>query len=156
MSSSGVSPTGGIRRQRFHESPSPEQLHRLGLDIAPTTLVNAASRRTTTGGDAKALTLSAKLLILDETPPPLLAVRRPSGSSLRSINCANRVSFIYISHRLEEIARIADRVAVLRDGRLVATHPTAQVPENVLLENMQGLPPDRIFPKIENLRKKRS
>ena len=66
------------------------------------------------------------------------------------------MSFIYISHRLEEIARIADRVAVLRDGRLVATHPTAQVPVNVLLENMVGRSVDRIFPKIENLRKKRS
>jgi ribose transport system ATP-binding protein len=59
------------------------------------------------------------------------------------------VSFIYISHRLEEIARIADRVAVLRDGQLVATHNTAQVPVSILLENMVGRSVDRIFPKIE-------
>jgi ribose transport system ATP-binding protein len=59
------------------------------------------------------------------------------------------VSFIYISHRLEEIARIADRVAVLRDGRLVAEHPTAQVPVPLLLENMVGRRVDRIFPKID-------
>jgi ribose transport system ATP-binding protein len=50
---------------------------------------------------------------------------------------------------LEEIARIADRVAVLRDGRLVAEHPTAQVPVPLLLENMVGRSVDRIFPKID-------
>jgi ribose transport system ATP-binding protein len=59
------------------------------------------------------------------------------------------VSFIYISHRLEEIARIGNRIVVLRDGRLVATHASAQVPVNVLLENMVGRNVDRIFPKIE-------
>jgi ribose transport system ATP-binding protein len=50
---------------------------------------------------------------------------------------------------LEEIARIADRIVVLRDGRLVATHDSAKVPVNVLLENMVGRNVDRIFPKIE-------
>jgi ABC-type multidrug transport system ATPase subunit len=59
------------------------------------------------------------------------------------------VSFIYISHRLEEIARIADRIVVLRDGRLVATHQSAQVPVHILLENMVGRSVDRIFAKIE-------
>src|SRR6516225_11232607 len=56
---------------------------------------------------------------------------------------------IYISHRLGEIARIANRIVVLRDGRLVATHDSAKVPVNVLLENMVGRNVDRIFPKIE-------
>jgi len=56
---------------------------------------------------------------------------------------------IYISHRLGEIARIANRIVVLRDGRLVATHDSAKVPVNVLLENMVGRNVDRIFPKVE-------
>ena len=58
------------------------------------------------------------------------------------------VSFIYISHRLDEIARIADRVVVLRDGQLVATHDTAQVPVKTLVEEMVGRPLDRMFPEI--------
>ena len=98
---------------------------------------------------AKALTLNAKLLILDE---PTAALGGEETERLfAQIDQLRKqgVSFIYISHRLEEIARIADRVAVLRDGRLVATHPTAQVPVNVLLENMVGRSVDRIFPKIE-------
>ncbi len=58
------------------------------------------------------------------------------------------VSFIYISHRLDEIARIADRVVVLRDGQLVATHDTAQVPVKTLVEEMVGRPLDRMFPEL--------
>ena len=98
---------------------------------------------------AKALTLNAKLLILDE-PTAALGGEGPERLFARIDQLRKQgVSFIYISHRLEEIARIADRVAVLRDGQLVATHSTAQVPVSILLENMVGRSVDRIFPKIE-------
>jgi len=56
------------------------------------------------------------------------------------------VSFIYISHRLDEIARIAERIVVLRDGKLVARHASADIPVNIVLENMVGRSVDRIFP----------
>jgi ribose transport system ATP-binding protein len=127
-----------------------EQLHRLGLDVPPTTLVGtlrvAAQQQVEI---AKALTLKARLLILDEPTAAL-----GGGETDRLFTQIDQlrkqgVSFIYISHRLEEIARIANRIVVLRDGRLVATHSSAQVPVNVLLENMVGRNVDRIFPKIE-------
>ena len=53
------------------------------------------------------------------------------------------ISCIYISHKLEEIFEITDRVVVLRDGKTVAEHKTDGVPENVLIEEMVGR-------KIEN------
>jgi ribose transport system ATP-binding protein len=62
---------------------------------------------------------------------------------------AEGVSFIYISHRLEEIARIADRVLVLRDGRQIALHATAQVPVRELVEQMVGRSLERIFPALQ-------
>jgi ribose transport system ATP-binding protein len=127
-----------------------EQLHRLGLNVSPTTLVRtlrvAAQQQVEI---AKALTLKARLLILDE---PTAALGGEETDRLFTQIAQLRkqgVSFIYISHRLEEIARIADRIVVLRDGRLVATHASAQVPVHVLLENMVGRNLDRIFPKIE-------
>ncbi len=127
-----------------------EQLRRLGLDLAPNRLVRtlrvAAQQLVEI---AKALTRNAKLLILDE---PTAALGREETARLFSqVGQLQKqgVSFIYISHRLDEIARIAGRVAVLRDGRLVAEHPTAQVPVPVLLENMVGRSVDRIFPKID-------
>ncbi|MBV9998418.1 MAG: sugar ABC transporter ATP-binding protein [Verrucomicrobia bacterium] len=127
-----------------------EQLHRLGLDIAPTTLVRtlrvAAQQQVEI---AKALTLKARLLILDE--PTAALGGEETDRLFAQIDQLRKqgVSFIYISHRLEEIARIADRVVVLRDGRLVATHASAKVPVNVLLENMVGRNVDRIFPILE-------
>jgi len=57
------------------------------------------------------------------------------------------VSFIYISHRLDEIPLIADRVLVLRDGRLVSQHDNAQTPIHVLVREMVGRNVDRIFPE---------
>jgi ribose transport system ATP-binding protein len=140
---------GFIDREEMNRRAA-EQLHRLGLDIAPTTLVRtlrvAAQQQVEI---AKALTLNANLLILDE---PTAALGGEETERLfAQIDQLRKqgVSFIYISHRLEEIARIADRVAVLRDGHLVATHETAQVPVHVLLEGMVGRSVDRIFPKTE-------
>ncbi|HEX4200075.1 MAG TPA: sugar ABC transporter ATP-binding protein, partial [Chthoniobacterales bacterium] len=95
---------------------------------------------------AKALTLDAKLLILDEPTAALGGSETERLFSQIDRLKKQGVSFIYISHRLDEIARIADRIAVLRDGCLVAQHSSADVPVNVLLENMVGRSVDRIFP----------
>ena len=57
------------------------------------------------------------------------------------------MSFIYISHRLEEIARIADRVVVMRDGRMVGPpRRPPQVPVRTLVEDMVGRSVDRHVP----------
>ncbi|MBV9297614.1 MAG: sugar ABC transporter ATP-binding protein [Verrucomicrobia bacterium] len=140
---------GRIDRETMNQRAA-EQLHRLGLDLPPTTLVRtlrvAAQQQVEI---AKALTLKARLLILDE-PTAALGGEETERLFAQIDQLRNQgVSFIYISHRLEEIARIANRIVVLRDGRLVATHSSAQVPVIVLLENMVGRNVDRIFPKLE-------
>lgn len=127
-----------------------EQLKRLGLDAEPTTLVRhlrvAAQQQVEI---AKALTQNARLLIFDE-PTAALGLDETDRLFEQIGRLKNEgVSFIYISHRLDEIPRIADRVAVLRDGRLVATHDTAQVPIKILVEQMVGRPLDRMFPSID-------
>ena len=140
---------GVVDRQEMNRRAA-EQLRRLGLDIAPTrrvgTLRVAAQQQVEI---AKALTLNSRLLILDE---PTAALGGEETERLfAQIEQLRRegVSFIYISHRLDEIARIADRISVLRDGRLVATHETAQVEVKTLIEEMVGRSIDRIFPEIE-------
>jgi ribose transport system ATP-binding protein len=126
-----------------------EQLRRLGLDAPPTMLVRdlrvAAQQQVEI---AKALTLDAKLLIFDEPTAALGGDETERLFDQIARLKADGVSFIYISHRLDEIARIADRVAVLRDGRLVATHDTAQMQVKTLVEEMVGRPLDRMFPPI--------
>jgi ribose transport system ATP-binding protein len=137
---------GFVDRENMHRRAA-EQLHRLGLDISPSTPVQRLSVAAQQQVEiAKALTLEAKLLILDE---PTAALGGPETERLFSqVDRLKKqgVSFIYISHRLDEIARIADRIVVLRDGNLVARHACADVPVNVLLENMVGRSVDRIFP----------
>jgi ribose transport system ATP-binding protein len=126
-----------------------DQLRRLGLEASPTVLVRdlrvAAQQQVEI---AKALTLNAELLILDEPTAALGGDETERLFEQIMRLKADGVSFIYISHRLDEIARIADRTAVLRDGRLVATHDTAQVQVKTLVEEMVGRPLDRIFPPI--------
>ncbi len=126
-----------------------EQLHRLGLDLPPTMLVRnlrvAAQQQVEI---AKALTLHAQLLIFDEPTSALGGDETDRLFEQIAQLKAEGVSFIYISHRMDEIARIADRVAVLRDGRLVATHDTARVPVKTLVHEMVGRPLDRMFPPI--------
>ncbi|MEV4641221.1 sugar ABC transporter ATP-binding protein [Actinoplanes sp. NPDC049548] len=127
-----------------------EQLRRLGLDVSPRRLVSslrvAAQQQVEI---AKALTLNARLLILDE---PTAALGEEETEHLFAQVDALRkegVSFIYVSHRLEEIARICDRVVVLRDGEHVASHPTAQVPVNQLVEDMVGRSIESVFPDLD-------
>jgi ribose transport system ATP-binding protein len=139
---------GRIDRQTMNARAA-EQLHRLGLDASPTTLVRnlrvAAQQQVEI---AKALTQNARLLIFDEPTAALGAEETERLFEQIGRLKQEGVSFVYISHRLDEIARIADRVAVLRDGKLVRTHETAQVPTKTLVEAMVGRPLDRMFPPI--------
>ena len=146
----GRLPTRGGRIDReLMNRRAAEQLHRLGLDASPTTLVRdlkvAAQQQVEI---AKALTLKARLLIFDEPTAALGAEETERLFEQIGRLKSEGVSFIYISHRLDEIARIADRVVVLRDGQLVATHDTAQVPVKTLVEEMVGRPLDRMFPEM--------
>lgn len=144
----GRLPTRGgvVDRQTMHQRAA-EQLERLGLDVSPTRLVRtlrvAAQQQVEI---AKALILNSRLLILDEPTAALGSDETDNLFSRIEQLRDDGVSFIYISHRLEEIARIADRIVVLRDGQLVATHDRADVPVNLLIEQMVGRTVDRIFP----------
>jgi ribose transport system ATP-binding protein len=125
------------------------QLQRLGLDVAATrkvgTLRVAAQQQVEI---AKALTLDARLLILDE-PTAALGDEETARlfEQVRRLK-SEGVSFIYVSHRLAEIARICDRILVLRDGEPVAAHATAQVAPSLLVRDMVGRSVDRLFPDV--------
>ncbi len=126
-----------------------ENLRALGLDISPTTLVRdlrvAAQQQVEI---TKALTLDARFLIFDE-PTAALGGAETDHLFEQIVRLKRQgMGFIYISHRLDEIARIADRVIVLRDGELVGSYETAQVPVKTLVEAMVGRSLERLFPAI--------
>ncbi len=98
---------------------------------------------------AKALTYDADILILDE---PTAALTNKEVKALFSI--INRlksenVSMLYISHRLEEVFEIADRVTVIRDGEYVQTAKTTDVETSQLISWMVGRTLDNLYPKVD-------
>ena len=87
---------------------------------------------------ARALSHSCRLLILDE---PTASLSGKECEVLFGIICqlrAEGVSILYVSHRLEEVFALSDRVTVLRDGQLVGTRPTADVDRAELISMMVG------------------
>jgi rhamnose transport system ATP-binding protein len=96
---------------------------------------------------ARALGASARILILDE-PTASLTEREVDAlmSVIRSLR-EQSVGMIYISHRLEEVAAIADRVTVLRDGRTIATREMSSVTTSDLIQMMVGREISAVFPK---------
>lgn len=125
------------------------QLRRLGFNGS----MDAKVRDLSVAGQqqveiAKALMLDASLLILDE---PTAALGQAETDALfecvRALK-AEGVSFIYVSHRLAEIALIADRIVVLRDGKKITEHASGEVLPSQLVEEMVGRPVDRLFPEV--------
>ncbi|MDQ0704674.1 ribose transport system ATP-binding protein [Pseudomonas sp. W3I7] len=140
---------GRVDRE-YIEAQAQIQLERLGLDVPASRKVEGLSVAAQQLVEiAKALTLKARLLILDEPTAALGGEETELLFQQVERLKAEGVSFIYISHRLEEIARIADRVLVLRDGRQIALHATAQVPVRELVEQMVGRSLERIFPTLQ-------
>lgn len=124
-------------------------LRRLGLDISPRRLVDGLSTANQQLIEiAKALTLNARLLILDE---PTAALGGEETQLLfRQIERLKQdgVGIIYISHRLDEIRQIADRIVVMRDGAKVQEFDSGNVPVRTIVEAMVGRSLDRMFPAI--------
>ena len=96
---------------------------------------------------ARALGAEARVLILDE--PTASLGKADSDNLLRVVRELRDqgVGMIYISHRLEELPLIADRVTVLRDGNTIATHAMADVNPEQLIQLMVGRELSAVFPK---------
>ena len=87
---------------------------------------------------ARALALEPKILILDEPTSSLPAHEVEALLALVRRLGQTGVSVIYVSHRMDEIARVANSVTVLRDGRLIDTLPIAEAPTARIAQLMVG------------------
>ncbi|GAB7191926.1 sugar ABC transporter ATP-binding protein [Kineococcus sp. NUM-3379] len=139
----------GLTRGSATNRLAAELLHRLGHpEIFPTTEVgelSAAGKQVVSM--ARALSQDARLLVLDE-PSAVLGqdeVERLFG--VLADLTASGVAVVYISHRLEEIRRIGNRVTVLKDGRTVATGlQVADTPTSEVVRLMTGRSIEYVFP----------
>jgi D-xylose transport system ATP-binding protein len=97
---------------------------------------------------AKALSRDARILILDE---PTAALTDTEGEILFAILDrlrARGVGMVYISHKLDEVFRLAQRITVLRDGRTVSTDATADLDKGRVIARMVGREVTDLFPTI--------
>ena len=99
---------------------------------------------------AKALSQEARILVLDE---PTAALTESEVETLFTILRklkARGVGMIYISHKLDEVVKMSDRITVLRDGKTVGTHNAADLTKEKVISLMVGRDVGDIFPKPEH------
>jgi ABC-type branched-subunit amino acid transport system ATPase component len=123
-------------------------LARLGADFdADTPCRSLSVARQQLVEIAKALAAGARILVMDE---PSAALTRPEVTALHGVIRELKgegTGIVYVSHRLEEIAAVCDRVAVLRDGRTVGGAAVAEVDRGDLIRMMVGRDLVEEFPR---------
>ncbi|WP_245423201.1 sugar ABC transporter ATP-binding protein [Neorhizobium alkalisoli] len=122
-------------------------LDRLGVDINPAAPVRGLSVAQCQMVEiAKALSLDAEVLIMDEPTSSLTEQEtRLLFKVIRDLK-ASGVGIVYISHRLDEMAEIVDRVTVLRDGRYIATDDFGATSIDAIVSKMVGRSLEEKFP----------
>lgn len=111
---------------------------------------------------AKAVSYDAKVIVMDEPTSSLTENEVEHLFKIINKLRQNRVSIIYISHKMEEILKISDEVTVMRDGRWVATRPKEELSTDSLIQMMVGrelkerypvrnITPGEVVLKVENL-----
>ncbi len=114
-------------------------LHDLGADIPGKKLVqqlNVAAQQMVE--IAKAVSQNARLILMDEPTSALSSKEADALFALIRRLQQRDVAVVFVSHRLEEVRQIADRVVVMRDGRRVGTLPIAEANEEKIIRMMVG------------------
>jgi rhamnose transport system ATP-binding protein len=123
-------------------------LARVGANLDPMRIANTLSMAEQQIVEiAKAIEADAKIVIMDEPTASLTESEVKSLFEIIGNLRSQGAGIIYISHRLEEITSIADRVTVLRDGEAVDTLPVGEVDRGKLIDLMVGRPITAVFPK---------
>ncbi|QCP52127.1 sugar ABC transporter ATP-binding protein [Trinickia violacea] len=126
-------------------------LARVGLNVAPTTPVGALSIAQQQMVEiAKALSLDALVLIMDEPTSSLTESETVQLFRIIKELRAAGVAILYISHRLDEMAQIVDRVTVLRDGRHISTDDFCTLSVNDIVARMVGRSIEDAYPSRQS------
>ena len=145
-------PLGWLMQPRMN-ADARRLLARVGLDVSPTRRVDdLAPGQRQMVEIARALSLSARLIIMDE-PTSSLTQRETDRlyDVIDDLKCGG-VSVVYISHRLAEVKRVADRVIVLRDGKYAGRLERQQVSHDALVRLMVGRDLKQFYPRRHGAR----
>lgn len=131
-------------------SQAREQLARLNMDLDPLTpVIDLPIAHQQMVEVAKALSFNADIIVMDEPTSALTERETETLFAVMRTLKAQGVTIIFISHRLEEVFEIADRVTVLRDGRLIGVAPIDEVSMDEVVRMMVGRELGEMYPKQE-------
>ncbi|MDF1862476.1 MAG: sugar ABC transporter ATP-binding protein [Verrucomicrobiales bacterium] len=133
--------------ERSEREQAIEWLSRLGLDIDPDECCGDLSvARQQAVEIARALSFDARILVMDEPSAVLTDKEVEKLFGIVKELRENGIGIIYISHRLDEIDEIADRLVVLRDGKRIGTREVTETSRDELIEMMVGRSLEEEFP----------
>ncbi len=136
---------------RARSARAAELLQRVGATISPETEVRALSMPEQQLVEiACAVGAGARIVVMDEPTASLTSREQERLFTVVRELRSNNVGVIYISHRLEEIFTLANRVTVLRDGESVGTHPVSGMTEAGLIKLMVGREVAQLYPPTES------
>ncbi len=148
-----LEPASALRKVNWatRQSRSEELLKRIGAEISPDAEVRSLSMPEQQLVEiACALGAGARIVIMDEPTASLTQKEQHLLFAVVKDLRASGVGVIYISHRLEEIFALGDRVTVLRDGESVGTHKVSEINEASLIKLMVGREVSAIYPPSES------
>ena len=140
---------GMVLSQREMEAEAAEVLGRLKIDISPRTVVgDLPISKQQMVEIAKALSMDARILIMDE-PTSALTAREIEDlfRIIRDLRASDH-GIVYISHRLEELQHIVDRVTIMRDGQYITTMNFADTTIDQIITHMVGREIKEKFPRV--------
>ena len=140
---------GVMLSQREMEAEAAEVLGRLKIDISPRTVVgDLPISKQQMVEIAKALSMDARILIMDE-PTSALTAREIEDlfRIIRDLRASDH-GIVYISHRLEELQHIVDRVTIMRDGQYITTMNFADTTIDQIITYMVGREIKEKFPRV--------
>ncbi len=136
-------------RQLYRQAA--EQLERLSLPVDPRAAVrDLPIAQQQMVEVAKALSLDARLIVMDEPTSSLTDTEVETLFGQMQRLKQQGVSIIFISHRLNEIFQVADRVTVLRDGALVGSKPVSDLTQDDLIRMMVGREVEDIYQRQDS------
>ncbi len=136
-----------LDKPKMHEKAA-ELLKSIGVEVNTNALIiNLGVADQQMVEIAKALSVSAKILVLDE-PTSALSLREIEQLFKTIKVCKEKgVGIIYISHRMEEIKQIGDRVTVMRDGQLIGTRDAKDLKLQEIIQMMVGREINNLYPR---------
>ena len=140
---------GMVLSQREMEDEAAEVLGRLKIDISPRTVVgDLPISKQQMVEIAKALSMDARILIMDE-PTSALTAREIEDlfRIIRDLRASDH-GIVYISHRLEELQHIVDRVTIMRDGQYITSMNFADTTIDQIITHMVGREIKEKFPRV--------